>query len=209
MFQIDGPVVRFFSILCDMIILNILWIICCVPIVTIGPATIAAHYVAMKLVRDEGRSVKEMFFKSLFCNLKQGMLLGIIFTFVGAILGIDLHICIHVIKDNSIFRILIYSAIIFLILLYLIEMIYLWAVLAMFDTTSIQAIINAFIISVSNVRDTSVMLAGDIGIAVIAIISIAFIPQLAILFIIFGVPLIFVLNSFKLRKIMDKLTLNQ
>lgn len=113
------------------------------------------------------------------------------------------------ILGNSIFRIFIYSAIIFLILLYLIEMIYLWAVLAMFDTTSIQAIINAFIISVANVRDTSVMLAGDIGIAVIAIISIAFIPQLAILFIIFGVPLIFVLNSFKLRKIMDKLTLNQ
>ena len=107
MFQIDGPVVRFFSILGDMIILNILWIICCVPIVTIGPATIAAHYVAMKLVRDEGGSVKEMFFKSLVCNLKQGMLLGIIFTFVGAILGIDLYICIYVIKDNSIFRILI------------------------------------------------------------------------------------------------------
>lgn len=137
------------------------------------------------------------------------MLLGIIFTFVGIILGVDLYICIYVIKDNSMFRILIYSAIIFLILLYLIEMIYLWAVLAMFDTTSIQAIINVFIISVSNVRDTSVMLEGDIGIAVIAIISIAFIPQLAILFIIFGVPLIFVLNSFKLRKIMDKLTLNQ
>lgn len=135
--------------------------------------------------------------------------MGIIFTFVGIILGVDLYICIYVIKDNSMFRILIYSAIIFLILLYLIEMIYLWAVLAMFDTTSIQAIINVFIISVSNVRDTSVMLEGDIGIAVIAIISIAFIPQLAILFIIFGVPLIFVLNSFKLRKIMDKLTLNQ
>jgi len=209
MFQIDGPVVRFFSILGDMIILNILWIICCVPIVTIGPATIAAHYVAMKLVRDEGGSVKEMFFKSLVCNLKQGMLLGIIFTFVGAILGIDLYICIYVIKDNSIFRILIYSAIIFLIFLYLIEMIYLWAVLAMFDTTSIQAIINAFIISVSNIKDTSVMLAGDIVIVLVAIVSIAFIPQLAILFIIFGVPLIFVLNSFKLRKIMDKLRSNQ
>lgn len=209
MFQIDGPVVSFFSFLCDMIILNILWIICCVPIVTIGPATIAAHYVAMKLVRDEGRSVKEIFFKSFFCNLKQGMLLGIIFTFVGIILGVDLYICIYVIKDNSIFRILIYSAIIFLILLYLIEMIYLWAVLAMFDTTSIQAIINAFIISVSNIKDTSVMLAGDIVIVLVAIVSIAFIPQLAILFIIFGVPLIFVLNSFKLRKIMDKLTLNQ
>lgn len=209
MFQIDGPVVRFFSILGDMIILNILWIICCVPIVTIGPATIAAHYVAMKLVRDEGRSVKEIFFKSFFCNLKQGMLLGIIFTFVGIILGVDLYICIYVIKDNSIFRILIYSAIIFLILLYLIEMIYLWAVIAIFDTSSIRAIINAFIISVSNIKDTSVMLAGDIVIVLVAIVSIAFIPQLAILFIIFGVPLIFVLNSFKLRKIMDKLTLNQ
>ncbi len=209
MFQIDGPVVRFFSILGDMIILNILWIICCVPIVTIGPATIAAHYVAMKLVRDEGRSVKEMFFKSFFCNLKQGMLLGIIFTFVGIILGVDLYICIYVIKDNSIFRVLIYSAIIFLIILYLIEMIYLWAVLAIFDTSSIRAIINAFIISVSNIRDTSVMLAGDIVIVLVAIVSIAFIPQLAILFIIFGVPLIFVLNSFKLRKIMDKLRANQ
>lgn len=203
MFQVDGPIWRFFSALGDMIVLHVLWLLCCIPIVTIGPATAAAHYVAMKLVRDEGRSVIGMFIKSFRSNFKQGMVLGIIFTAVGIILGTDFYLCIHVLNESSLFQLVMLSALGFLTILYLMEMIYLWAVLAAFDNTSGQTAWNALMLAISNSRDTSVMLAQDLLIGVAAVLSMAFVPQLAVLFTIFGLPLVFVVNSFKLRKILD------
>ncbi|MFQ9510793.1 MAG: DUF624 domain-containing protein, partial [Lachnospiraceae bacterium] len=53
LFNLDNPVWRFIGKLVDVALLNLLWIICCIPIVTIGPATTAMYYVTLKLVRDE------------------------------------------------------------------------------------------------------------------------------------------------------------
>ena len=90
MFEVNGPLWRFLSSLFDMIVLHILWLICCIPIITIGPATTAAHYVAMKkIVKDEGRNVWSLFFKSFRENLKQGIILGVLFTVIGLLLGLD------------------------------------------------------------------------------------------------------------------------
>lgn len=208
MFQVDGPIWRFLSMLGDMIILHVLWLLCCIPIITIGPATAAAHYVAMKLVRDEGRSVIGMYVKSFRKNFRQGIILGVIFTLVGLVLGTDFYLCMYVLEESSLFQFVMLAALGFLTILYLIVMIYLWAVLAFFENTTRQTVVNAFLLAIANSRDTSVMLAQDLLIGVAAVLSIAFVPQLAILFIIFGMPLIFVVNSFKLRRILDAARMN-
>lgn len=104
MFQVDGPIWRFLSMLGDMIILHVLWLLCCIPIITIGPATAAAHYVAMKLVRDEGRSVIGMFVHSFRKNFRQGIILGVMFTLVGLVLGTDFYLCMYVLEESSLFQ---------------------------------------------------------------------------------------------------------
>ena len=53
LFNYDNPVWRFIGKLGDLILLNILWIVCSIPIVTAGAATTAVYYVTLKLVRDE------------------------------------------------------------------------------------------------------------------------------------------------------------
>ena len=40
-FNLDSPVMRFLTKVADLIILNILFLICCIPIVTIGAASTA------------------------------------------------------------------------------------------------------------------------------------------------------------------------
>ena len=47
----------------DMIILHVLWLLCSLPVITAGPALAAAHYAALRIVRDEGGSVCSMFLK--------------------------------------------------------------------------------------------------------------------------------------------------
>ena len=205
MFEVNGPLWRFLSSLFDMIVLHILWLICCIPIITIGPATTAAHYVAMKkIVKDEGRNVWSLFFKSFRENLKQGIILGVIFTVIGLLLGLDFYLCLYKLEEGNMFNLVMFSALGFLTIIYLVLMIYLWAVLARFVNSPLQTVKNAFFIAMSNLRDTSILLASDILIAVAAVVSMAFIPQLAVLFTIFGVPLFFVVNSLRLTRILDR-----
>lgn len=204
MFQADGPIWRILSTLGDMVILHLLWLICCIPIVTIGPATAAAHYVTLKLVRDEGRSVTYMFFKSFKKNFKQGMVLGLIFTAAGLVLGLDFYLCLNLMEGSSSFKLAMLAALAFLAIIYLIEMMYLWAVLACFENTLKQTVLNAFFIAMSHFGDTSVMLAQDLLLAVGAVLCFAFLPQVAILFVIFGFPLFFMVNSFRLVRIFEK-----
>ena len=54
LFNYDNPVWRFIGKLGDLILLNILWIICSIPVFTIGASTTAVYYVTLKLARDVG-----------------------------------------------------------------------------------------------------------------------------------------------------------
>ena len=70
LFNYDNPVWRFIGKLGDLIVLNILWTICSIPIFTIGASTTAVYYVTLKLVRDEDDSTIKAFFRSFKSNFK-------------------------------------------------------------------------------------------------------------------------------------------
>lgn len=84
-FNIDSPLMRGMSKVADLMVLNLLVIICCIPIVTIGAALSAMHYVLIKMNKDEGSYIAKMFFTSFKDNLLQGTILWII-NVVGIIL---------------------------------------------------------------------------------------------------------------------------
>ena len=44
-FNYEGPFFNVLNRLSDLVILNVLWFICCLPIVTIGASTTALYYV--------------------------------------------------------------------------------------------------------------------------------------------------------------------
>ena len=50
--------------LVDAMILGLIWIIFCIPIITIGPATTAVYYITLKMVRDEEGYMIQSFLKS-------------------------------------------------------------------------------------------------------------------------------------------------
>ena len=88
LFAHDGPVMRFLSLLTDLIFLNTLWIICSLPVVTIGASTTACYYVALRMTRGD-YSVAKDFFRSFRQNFKQATILWIIFAMLGAFLFFD------------------------------------------------------------------------------------------------------------------------
>ncbi len=77
-FSYDSPLMNFLSKMADLIILNILAVICSIPIFTIGASVTAMHYVALKIVRNEEYYVTKYFFKSFKENFKQATIIWLI-----------------------------------------------------------------------------------------------------------------------------------
>ena len=62
----------------DLMILNWLWLLCSLPLITVGPASCALYYVTLKLVRGEAVYPVKDFFRTFRENLKPGLLLGLL-----------------------------------------------------------------------------------------------------------------------------------
>lgn len=65
----------------DLLVLNWLWLLCSLPVVTAGPATVALYAVTQKLVREEPVSLVKDFFKAFkeefWKSVAMGFLVGI------------------------------------------------------------------------------------------------------------------------------------
>ncbi len=78
LFQIDGPVYQFFARLWDMMKLNFFWLLCSLPVVTIGASTVAAYTVTLKMLDDKEGYIGKEFFRAFRANLKSGIPLGLV-----------------------------------------------------------------------------------------------------------------------------------
>lgn len=78
LFDLDSPVMTFLSKMADLIILNFVTIIFCLPVITLGASVTAMHYVALKIVRNEECYILKAFFKSFKQNFKQATLMWLI-----------------------------------------------------------------------------------------------------------------------------------
>jgi len=76
-FNLESPTMVKASRVGNLIILNILWLVCCLPIVTIGPSTIAMNYVIFQYHTGRSDEVLRPFFKSFRRDFWQGLLFGI------------------------------------------------------------------------------------------------------------------------------------
>ena len=63
-FSMDNKFFTFMGKVADLFILNILCLICCIPIVTAGASITAMFYVTMKMVKNEESYIIKSFFKS-------------------------------------------------------------------------------------------------------------------------------------------------
>lgn len=91
LFDQDRAFWRFMNKFADLVILNVVFIVCCIPIVTIGPAYTALYYTVMKTVRKERGYAIRNFFHSFKQNLLQGITIWMIFLVLGTAAGYLLY----------------------------------------------------------------------------------------------------------------------
>lgn len=84
-FDMDSPVMRVLNRVGDLLILNVLMIVCCIPVITAGAAFTAMHYVLLKIVRGEEGYLIRGFFKSFRSNFRQATLIWLLMLLVVAV----------------------------------------------------------------------------------------------------------------------------
>jgi len=91
--DMDSPFITAGIKVTNLLLLNLYWLLGCLPIITIGASTIAAFTVTLQMTEDrEDPGVTKQFWKAYAANLKHGILLTLIMAAVGYSIWIDLQL---------------------------------------------------------------------------------------------------------------------
>lgn len=196
LFDYDNPVWRYIGKFGDLMLLNLLWIICSIPVFTIGASTTAVYYVTLKLVRDEDGYTFRSFFRSFRENFKQATVIWLLLLGTGLILLIDIRFFLIVLTGDSVVRTLFTAAVGALTILWLFILTYVFPLQCRFYNPVKRTLFNAFFMSIRHFFHTLGMLGIDAVVLFMAYLSFFYMPQLSVLMILFGFPLIAFINSY-------------
>ena len=88
-FSTDSPLWRALTKVADLIWLNILFVICCIPVFTVGAALSAMYSVTLKMCVNEEGAISQDFFNAFRENFKQATVLWLIMLGIGIFLIAD------------------------------------------------------------------------------------------------------------------------
>lgn len=198
-FNLDSPLMQFLSRMADLLWLNILTTICCLPIITIGPALTAMHYMCLKMVRNEECYITRGYFKSFKENFKQATIIWLIILFMIMIVIGDFVIMRYGgISFPKVLQILITAVGV----LILITAAFVFPVLARFDNTIMRTLKNAFMISILQFPKTILMIIMGLIVPPLALI---FLPQATPIVFLFGLALPAYVSAMLYNKFFKKL----
>ncbi|MBQ1326908.1 MAG: DUF624 domain-containing protein [Eubacterium sp.] len=100
-FSMDGPLYKCLSTLANIVIINILWLITMIPVVTFGPATEAAYYTLTKVYKGEDSKIIRKYFKEFKDGFKKNVPAGLIVLISAAVVAGDLFIFYNLMNSDA------------------------------------------------------------------------------------------------------------
>lgn len=188
----DSPFYQGLIRIGQVIIINALWLLCSVPIITIGASTTAMYYCMFKMRSGEEEYIIPSFFKAFIRNFKQGTLLTIVFLVSGLFLYVD-----YAVYSNTDGLIGDVSVLIFPLLLtvWLMVISYAFPILAKYENTIVQIIRNSFLIGISNFgRTVLIVILNAIPIMLILLFPALFLLSTPV-WLVCGIGIISYINS--------------
>ena len=167
-FVIDSPVMRFLGRIGDIIILNLIFVVTALPVVTVGMALSALYTVAMKLARGEDPSVLREYMRAFRRNMKPATICWLIMAAAGALIFLDFRLA-------GAFGGTLYTVVRLLLAMifgvWMLTFLYLFPYIARFENTVFHSVKNALFLSAAHLPSTVMMLVISIGLAVITLFT--------------------------------------
>lgn len=201
----DTSITRLLSRLVDLILLNILWLICCLPVITIGASTTAMYDVLIKFAFHEDIPVIQTFFKKFIHHFKKSTIIYLISVFGILFLVFDFWWSLQWnINFKFLFQVVILSVGYFFIAL----VSYVFPTLAYFDKNIFKTIKHAFVLAMkSGIYTVFIMLMN-----LLPLILFLFFPNvffdIIFLWFTFGFAFLAYLNSMHFARIFDVVRFN-
>ena len=152
--NMDGRIMGLLNRLGDLFLLNIIYLVSCIPVVTIGAATTALYYTTFKMAENRESYVWRDYRQSFRKNWKQATEIWMILLAMILVLGADLLL----IGGMSQALGAVVALVVIVLSIFLIMMgIYVFPVLARFDNTIKNIMKNALIMSIRHLPSTAVI----------------------------------------------------
>lgn len=163
-FNQDSAFIKVLTTIADLLWLNILTILGCLPVFTIGASLTAMHYVLLKLARGEEGYITKSYFKSFRENFKQASIIWLFAFIILAVIVGDIFIVFYTnVEFPSVFG-MEFPTVMGIVLsivgmLFLMVWLYVFPMLSHFDNTIKNTIKNAFMLSIAAFPKTVLMIA--------------------------------------------------
>lgn len=197
LFNVNGPLIQFFLTLKDFVILNFLWIIFCIPIITIGASTSALYSVTFKIAQDKDTYVGRQFIEAFKENLKQSTKIELILFIPALCLGFGLFF--WATFESVVGTVISTLCIIFLLML-IGTAIFAFPLVGRYENTTLQTIRNSLYFCMNNKPYTlafMILIAGGFALNVLT-------APTAVIMCFFGYSFIAYIISFLMLKILKK-----
>ena len=152
---LDTRVYRWLETATDFFLLNLMWLVACLPVVTIFPSTAAMFGVVRDWVREKEGSLTRTFIARFRENLGQSLLVGAIWTVFGVALFLDFLVA----NQLSYWAEIILKSVLMLVCtVYAFGSVYLFPVMVHYETDWKTVIKNSLLISIGRMPTTVVCL---------------------------------------------------
>lgn len=179
LFDYDNPFFMLMSRVWDLMILNFLAVLFCLPVITAGASVTALYYVTLKMAEDRESHIYRSFLKAFKDNFFQSTAINIILWLIGAVLMADFWYVVlggtglpanpsaglagsgdalsGIFSTGSPVRLAMAVIFLALLVMYMFTSLYVYAVQARFINPVHRTISNAFMMSVRHLPSTVLM----------------------------------------------------
>lgn len=154
-FDLNSPASKFLTAVCNLFLVNMIFIITCLPLVTIGASICSLYRILFEIINHEEVSVIKDYFKEFKSSFKNATIVWIPMLLIFSFFGLEVYWIISGVPgtaDWMVVPIFIVTAIILCI------MIYYFPLLAVFDNTAKETIVNSILIGLGNFPTTIMIL---------------------------------------------------
>lgn len=171
-FNYENGIFTFLGKVTDVIIISMLWLVCSIPIFTLGASTTALYYTMNKTIRhNRGYAWKE-FFGSFKSNFKQSTVVWLVALAMYIVASVDIFL-VRQMKD--IIKIASFLNVVFIVMLVFVTMwcLYVFPYMARFENTTKQTMKNCILIAIGNFPRTILLLI----LFAVAVVAFFFVPM--------------------------------
>lgn len=175
----ESKPVIYLSKFIDLVVLNVFFLVCCIPVVTIGAAWTAMYYTCVKVVRRDCGKLCREYVHSFRDNIKTATAVWLFLLLAAGLLSVAVYQLL--ISGGEILSTLLLGLCMALLLFLIAVLIYAFPVLSRFTVTGRGLLKNAVVLSVKHGEKTISMVVLTLGFATLIVVGWKFLPLILLI----------------------------